>query len=273
MSDSERKKTIWRVVIFLAVVMILTWVSPLLGGSPANMGPGFILWGMTPLLAAVGMRLATRDWADFGIKPGFKKNALWYVVSFIAIPILMLLALWKGVLTSITSISGFSLGEFLSTMLIALPIFFIFAIFEEVGWRDYLSPKLDSLGVNRFTASAIVAAIWATWHLPYITELTWAFSSGDLAVFLPRFYLVCFALSILYGELRSVSGTFWTAVLMHAVSNSFGHPLAAEYVTYAAGRELFADIGNGLIFIVLVSILGMAFNRWRSTRTTSRTPG
>ena len=264
MTNTERKNTIWNIVIFSLIVNVVAWIAPLLGGSPSSPGLGFILWGMAPLLVSIVMRVATRDWADLGIKPAFKKNALWYLISFAMIPILMLLTLWTGVLTSIASISEFALGKFFQIFLTALPIFFIFAIFEEVGWRGYLSPKLDSLGMNRFAASAIVGIVWATWHMPYIRELTWAYISDDLTTFIPRFYLVCFALSILFGELRSVTGTFWAAVLMHGVSNSFGHPLAAEYITYAAGKEYTANIGNGFIFIVFVALAGTVITRWRS---------
>lgn len=218
------------------------------------------------------MRLVTRDWSDLGTKPAIGKNIRWYIISFLAIPALMVLTLLIGVLFSISSISEFSIGQFLQTTLTALPIFFIFAIFEEVGWRGYLSPKLDSLGINRFAASVIVAVVWATWHMPYIRELSWVYSSENLVTFIPRFYLVCFALSLVYGEIRSITGTFWLAVLMHAVGNSFGHPLAAEYVTFTAGTEYFGSISNGLIFIAFVVLLGVVINRWRLKKTSLPKP-
>jgi len=264
MNDFDRKKTIWRVVTFSVLVTAAAWVAPLLGGSPASPEPGFILWGTAPLLVSIIIRVATRDWSDLGAKPDIRKNIGWYLVSLLALPILMLLTLLVGVLLSLSSVSDFSAGKFLQTFLTALPIFFIFAIFEEVGWRGYLSPKLDSLGLNRFLASAIVAVVWATWHLPYIRELTWVYSSEDLAGFIPRFYLVCFAFSIIFGELRNLTGTFWSAVLIHAVGNAFGHPLAAEYIRYAAGMEFLASISNGLILVVLAGLLGITVNRWRS---------
>ncbi len=263
MSEAERKQTIWRIVIFSVVVNALAWIAPLLGGSPSSPGLGFILWGMAPLLVSILMRVATRDWADFGMKPAIGKNLRWYLVSLLALPVIMLLTLLVGVLISLSSVSEFSAGKFLQTFLTALPIFLIFAIFEEVGWRGYLSPKLDARGLNRFAASAIVAVVWATWHLPYIRELTWVYSSEDLAIFIPRFYLVCFAFSIIFGELRSLTGTFWAAVLIHAVGNAFGHPLAAEYVKTVAEMEYLVSISNRLILIAFACILGAAIHRWR----------
>jgi membrane protease YdiL (CAAX protease family) len=265
MNELDRKNTIGRVIAFSVLVTALAWIAPALGGSPSTPGPGFILWGIAPLLVSIIMRATTRDWSDLGIKPALGKNLLWYLASILGFPALMLLTLLVGVVLSLSSLTDFSLGKFLQTFLTALPIFFIFAIFEEVGWRGYLSPKLDALGLNRLAASAIVAVVWATWHLPYIRELTWVYSSEDLATFVPRFYLVCLVLSILFGELRRVTGTVWTAVLIHAVGNAFGHPLAAEYIRYAAGMEFLASISNGLIFVVLAGLLGALIERRRKT--------
>ena len=261
MNESERKKITWQIITFSVLVLVVAWIAPMFGGSPSSPGLGFILWGMAPLLTSLLIRTATKDWSDLGVNHAFGKNPRWYLVSFFGLPVLMLLTLLVGVLLSLSSVTEFSLVKFLQTFLTALPIFFIFAIFEEVGWRGYLSPKLETLGLNRFAASAIVAVVWATWHLPYIRDLTWVYSSENLASFIPRFYLVCFALSILFGALRNVTGNFWTAILIHAVGNAFGHPLAAEYIRYAAGMDFLSSISNGLIFVVLTGLLGAIIER------------
>ncbi len=268
MNDFDRKKTIWLIVIFSVLVTGVAWIAPLLGGSPSSPGLGFILWGTAPLLVSVLIRAVTHDWSDLGIKPAIGQNVRWYLISFLALPGVMVLALLVGVLSSVSSVSEFSLEQFLQTTLTALPMFFIFALFEEVGWRGYLAPKLASLGINIYVAAALVAVVWAAWHLPYIRELTWVYSSENLATFIPRFYLVCFALSIVFGEIRSITATFWPAVLMHAVGNSFGHPLSAEYVTIAAGNEYLGSLGNGLFMIAFVVLLGVATNRWRLRKST-----
>jgi membrane protease YdiL (CAAX protease family) len=262
-SASERKRTVWFIVIFSLLVTVVAWIGPVLGGSPSSPGVGFILWGTAPMLVSLLMRAVTRDWPDLGIKPAISKNIRWYLISLLALPIAMALALLIGVLLSVSAISGFSLLRYLQTALIALPIFLLFAVFEEVGWRGYLAPKLAALGINSYLAAALVAVVWASWHLPYIRELTWVYTSEDLASFIPRYYLVCFAFSLLYGEIRSATATFWPAALMHGVVNAFGHPLVAEYVTFAAGTEYLGSISTGLILAALVLLLGVAVNRWR----------
>lgn len=268
MSDIERKKTIRNIILFSILVNVTAWIAPLLGGSPASMGPGFLLWGVAPLLVSLVIRAVTRDWSDLGIKAAIGKNSSWYMLSFVSIPFLMLVTLLVDILLSVASVSEFTLGNFLQTVLTALPIFFIFAIFEEVGWRGYLSPKLASLGINRYLSAALVAVVWASWHLPYIGELTWLNNTGDFGTFIPRFYLVSFAMALVYGEIRNSTATLWPAVLMHAVANSFGHPLSAEYVKYATGTEYLGSISNGLIFITVVLLLGVAITRWRLNEST-----
>src|SRR5512142_600247 len=131
MNIVERKKTIWLIAIFSILVTSLAFVAPLLGGSPSAMGPGFILWGAAPLLVALLMRLATRDWADAGLKPAFRKSAGWYLFVLLACPALAVINLLVGTRLSISSLAGFAWGSYLQLVLPGLAVFFLFAIFEE----------------------------------------------------------------------------------------------------------------------------------------------
>jgi len=262
MNDSVRNKTIWYIVIFSFLVTALAFIGPMLGGSPSSPGLGFVIWGTTPLVAAILMRIATRDWSDAGLKPAIRKNAIWYIISILAFPAMTVLTLLIGEMISVSSFSGFSLVPFLKTFLSALPIFFVFAVFEEFGWRGYLVPKLASIGLNGYLASVIVAVVWATWHLPYIRELTWVYSSEDVAIFIPRFYLALFAFGILYNEIRIITGSIWSAVLMHCVTNAFGHPLSADFLTIVPGSEYIVS-ASGLLMIAFAGLLGIALNQWR----------
>jgi membrane protease YdiL (CAAX protease family) len=266
MDASKRKQTTLYIVIYSVLVLGIAAISPLLGGSPASPGLGFMLWGTAPLLVAVLMRLVTRDWSDVGMRPGIRRNALWSIVSILAFPFSMVLSVFMGSLVQASSVSGFSLIPYFNTFLAALPMFFIFAIFEEFGWRGYLGPKLASLGINDYLAYAIVGVVWATWHMPYIRELTWVYAPEDLTSFVPRFYAAMFVSAIVFGEIRKLTGTFWPAVIMHAVGNAFGHPLAAEFIKIAPGKEYLGSVGNSLFFIALMLILGVAINRWRQKR-------
>ena len=265
MNDTKRKKTIGYILIFSFLVTMVTFISPRLGGSLSSPGPGLILWMTAPLLVAVLMRTITRDWSDAGLKPAIRKNARWYLLSALAGPVATVFTLLLGTMFSISSVSGFSTAQFLKAFLPALPIFFITSIFEEFGWRGYLVPKLASIGINSYLASAVVAVIWATWHLPYLRDFAWMYgmySSEELLTSIIRFYLYMFAYSILYNEIRLITDSVWPAVVMHCFKNSIGHPLFALFVTVAAGQDYLGS-PTGLFMSTFIALLGITLNRWR----------
>lgn len=263
MNASAKKKTIWSIVIFCCLVTALAFLSPFLGGSPSSPGPGFVLWGTAPLLVALLMRTVMRDWSDAGLKPEIRKNTRWYILSLFVLPAAFLFALLVGVSTRITSVSGFSVPAYLKTVLPALAVFFIFAFFEEFGWRGYLAPKLASLGMNTYLSSVIVGVVWAAWHLPFIRELAWLYSAESFQTFIPRFFLAMVIFSILYSEIRTITGTFWPAVLMHCSGNAFGHPLVAGYIKVRPGLEYLGSVSDGFFTIVFIGLAGIALHQWR----------
>ena len=270
MNNAERKKTIRYILIFSVLVNVVAWLGPSLGGDPTSPGLGFLIWGTAPILVSLLMRAVTRDWSDLGIRLGIKKYLRWYIVSLLAYPVAIALALFIGSSISAASVSEFSIGSYIQAALPALVIFFFFALFEEVGWRGYLAPKMYSLGINVYVAHALVAVVWASWHLPFIRELS-TYTTEGLATYIPRFFLGAFAFSIVYGEIRMITATFWPAVLMHWVGNAIANPLVAGFVLFSAGKEYLGSVGvDGLIMIAFFGLLGVAINRWRSRKTTAQ---
>jgi membrane protease YdiL (CAAX protease family) len=267
--DSERKKTIRYIVVFSVLVNVVAWIGTLLGGDPTSPGLGFLIWGTAPILVSVLMRAVTRDWSDLGARPAIRENVRWYLVSLLAYPVAIALALLIGSLISASSVSEFSIGPYIRAALPAMVIFFFFALFEEVGWRGYLAPKMYSLGINVHVAHALVAVVWASWHLPFICELS-TYTTEGLATYVPRLFLGAFAFSIVYGEIRVITATFWPAVLMHWVGNSIANPLVAGSVSFSAGKEYLGSVGvDGLFMIAFFGLLGVAIHRWRSRETTA----
>jgi len=258
-----RNKTIRNLVIFAVLVNAAAWIGRMLGGDPANPGIGFLLWGAAPILVSVLMRTVTRDWSDLGARPEVKFNIRWYFVSLIAYPFAIALVLAFGSSLSATSITGLTTGSLVKAMVPAVVVYFLFAIFEEVGWRGYLAPKMYSLGINIYLANALVAVVWASWHLPYIVELS-SYTAEGMETFLPRFYLGAFAFSLVYGEIRIRTGSFWPAVLMHWTGNAIANPLVAGFVALSVGKEYLGSIGvDGVLMIALFGFWGVMLIRQR----------
>jgi membrane protease YdiL (CAAX protease family) len=81
---------------------------------------------------------------------------------------------------------------------------------EELGWRDYLLPRLLPLGGS--WAYLLSGAIWAAWHLPYNVVLG---HNKGLAGF-PLFALYIVLFGALQAHLRLRSGSVWPCAFLHA---------------------------------------------------------
>src|SRR5215210_6675954 len=144
----------------------------------------------------------------------WRVNPLWYLGVVLG-PV----ALVGGMVAFNTLLRGpaFSLGM----PLLGAAIFFGFSIFpgsalgEEIGWRGYALPRLQSR-MSALSAALLIAPIWGLWHLPL-----WL--TGD-PVKTPTFYLAFFAsvfpMSVLLTWVyNSTGGSLLMVVILHATVN------------------------------------------------------
>jgi membrane protease YdiL (CAAX protease family) len=95
----------------------------------------------------------------------------------------------------------------------ALPLWtFTFGFGEETGWRGFALPELQR-GRSAFSATMILAGVWALWHLPqffYVFELsiaavgwlislfagaivlTWLYNSSGASILMVAIWHACF---------------------------------------------------------------------------------
>jgi membrane protease YdiL (CAAX protease family) len=110
-----------------------------------------------------------------------------------------------------------SVGVPLLTVVITLA-FFIFpgsALGEEIGWRGYALPRLQS-GRSALSASLILGVIWAFYHLPLFFTGQ-AFRSPSLLV---PFVVSGLALSVILSWVyNSTGGSLLLVVVLHATAN------------------------------------------------------
>ena len=141
-------------------------------------------------------------------------NPLWYLVVLLG-PV----ALVGGVVLLNALMGGPSLS--LGMPLLGAAIFLGFSIVpgsalgEEIGWRGYALPRLQSR-MSALSASLLIAPIWGLWHLPL-----WL--TGD-PVRTPTFYLAFFVavfpMSLLLTWVyNSTGGSLLMVVLLHATVN------------------------------------------------------
>lgn len=262
MIAAERKQAIRNIIIFAILVNVLAWLGPVLGGDPTTPGLGFLVWGTAPMVSALVMKFLLRDKVSLGFRPAFRGNGRWYVLSIFAFPVAIALVLALGLLLGASSISNFTARAFMTAMIPLAVTFFIFAFFEEVGWRGYLAPKVYGLN-DRLLGHALVGVIWASWHFPYLREL-WAHTSEGLVTLLPRFILGSIVFAVVYGEIRIRTASVWPAVLMHWTGNTVANTLitgfaGAGFVSLVTGKEWLGSFGvEGVLVIALFGLLGSA---------------
>jgi membrane protease YdiL (CAAX protease family) len=126
--------------------------------------------------------------------------------------------------------------------LVVVPLVPVYELGEEIGWRDYLVPRLLPLGP--VPAYLISGAIWAAWHLPYNVLL--GFNKG-LEGF-PLFVLYIVFYGALMAHLRLKSGSVWPCAILHAAGNYQPYVLLALTMV----RPGFSDAGPGQLMAISV---------------------
>ena len=65
---------------------------------------------------------------------------------------------------------------------------------EELGWRGYLEPELNKLGVNKQLIPGMVGLIWCLWHYHY-------FMQNSIEIPIALFLIGCIIESYIYSFL------------------------------------------------------------------------
>src|ERR687898_1752789 len=144
----------------------------------------------------------------------WRVNPIWYLVVFLG-PV----TLTGGVVLLNALMGGPALS--LGMTLVGATIFFAFSVVpgsalgEEIGWRGYVLPRLQSR-MSALSAALLIAPIWGLWHLPL-----WLTGEPDRTPTLYTGFVVsAFALSVLTAWVyNSTGGSLLMIVLAHATFN------------------------------------------------------
>ncbi|MGB7301823.1 MAG: hypothetical protein WBD34_21085 [Burkholderiaceae bacterium] len=125
-------------------------------------GLGFIV---SPILLALALRAFAGDgWADAGFGLRACGNIDVYGIAILLFPALMVGAIGLGVVTGgITILPGAGVA-LIATMATSLSLIFLFAFFEEAGWRGYLEPRLGAPGPGLGRRPCRLLAVTSSLH-------------------------------------------------------------------------------------------------------------
>ncbi len=261
MNQSNHSHAVRNIVIFALLVNGLAWLGPVLGGSPLEPGPGFLLWGVAPILTALIMRYGLRDRVSMGWRLNLRGNGRTYLLGTLALPLTMIVVLGIGLATGLATFNqDATIADYVSAVIPLAVIYLVFGLFEEVGWRGYLVPRVSGWN-DGLLGHALVGVIWASWHFPYMNEL-WGHTDEALLTLLPRFVLGTVVFAVFYGEIRLRTGSVWPAVIMHWLGNTVANSLLSGFngegfVTLSPGAIWLTSPGvEGTLMIVVFAVLG-----------------
>jgi membrane protease YdiL (CAAX protease family) len=138
----------------------------------------------------------------------WRASAGWYLWALLVFPLINVLAMslyrWG---------QGASPGFIfhVSAVLQLLPLLVVGSMAEELGWRGYALPRLQS----RFTplvASLLLGCFWALWHLPLFLVAASAQASVPFPLYLTYVPAVAILFTILFNGSR---GSLLLATILH----------------------------------------------------------
>ncbi len=209
----SRSSQIKQLVIFFVLAFLIGWlafVPVFLYHLPTT--PGAFLFLFSPALAALIMEFLAGGWRGIRDMLGryllWKFQLRWYLLAFLLLPAIFLIA---GMLSP---------GPGSGSLWTGSPWYFLIASFlflmfinsgEEIGWRGFALPRLQSQVHSPLAAALILGLVWGLWHLPlYLDPRQSAFP-------LWLFLLFTMGISILYSVLfNHTRGSLLLAVILHA---------------------------------------------------------
>ena len=278
--NQSNRTTIRNLVVFTTIVLGIGWIGrglDVMMGNLSTEGLGILLWLVTPLAVSLLLRAFAGDgWKDFGIKPNFKGNLVWYLVALLVYPVLTALVLVAGRglgLIAFPDLSLTTLALILQTFVLGVPVQFRKNIFEEAAWRGYLAPKVYSLGLNDYAGHLIAGFVWGAWHITYYLyyldrAVLQDFTTLNLASFILVSIVTMIAWAMVYGEIRLLTNSIWPAVLMHMVEDAFLNQLFTDHhIQIVPGTDWLVSPVNGLISILLFIALAVGLRRLRMRKS------
>lgn len=268
------KKIKRNISIFVFVAIICGWfgvfIDMLIPDQPDGDTLGAGIWLVFPLIITIILRIFAGDgWKDMGIKPNFKGNIKWYVISVIIFPFVTAIVMAIGKIFGWIDFENFNINMFLSVFLSLFAIVFIKNIFEESVWRGYLTSKLSQLKLSDLWLYFIVGVVWGVWHLPYYLVFL---SEVEITTFLPvsRLLFAFIAIvtmigwTVLFVELYLITKSIWPVVLLHAVEDSFINPLIGDgFIEILKNKELLISPVFGIITTLLYLTIGLILRKKR----------
>ncbi len=223
--------------------------------------------GWQPIVATWVVRrwVDPPDRLDLGLRPGRPVFSLVGGLGAIALAaaamVVASLLVTLGLLTAGTEVEeGSSLPAF-GALVLVVPLIWVQAFAEEVGWRGYFLPRaMERFG--RWEGLVLHGAVWGLWYAPVLFFTSYGrLDSVGAAEKSLGFIVTCVLLGTLFGWLRLVSKSLVPVVLANTtLTLAAGLPYVLNGVE--AGLRTAAFGPPGWIVLVL-TIAGLLLSKWK----------
>ena len=183
----------------------------------------------------------------------------WYLVAFLLEPVCTVLGVYinaalTGVAPDFSHVMAREIfGESARLWLFVLPFFLIdfIANGEEIGWRGYVLPRLQSK-YNALTSTLILGAIWGFWHLPKFLS---HWNTVSFAWFMLHSMAFAVTLTWLYNGTK---GSLLLVTIMHASANTVGifFPMADTVSSENMGAYISYILLEVIVAITVILVTG-----------------
>ena len=217
---------------FVLVAFAFTWFFWLLAMLEARglisslPVPALFLGAFGPMVAAVA--ITAQEGGRAGLRSLFSRIIRWRVAPiWYAVAILGPLMLTLGAIALHVVFGG--RPPDISAMIGGLPTVLVLSLYmlvqvgigEEVGWRGYALPRLQT-GYSALVSSVILGVLWALWHLPLFFNPATSYSNTPFWVYV----VFLLPLPIVYTWIfNSTGGSVLMVMILHAVMNASTGPL------------------------------------------------
>ena len=241
---------------FVLVAFSFTWVfwwlavlqeRGLISSLPV---PELFLGAFGPMVAAVIVTAQESGRAGLRSLLGrvvrWRVAPIWYGVALLGPIVLALGGMALHVLLGGQPPNLLAMIGALPTVLALFVYMFIqVGIGEEIGWRGYALPKLQS-GYSALVSSVILGGIWLLWHLPLFFNPASGYSNTPFWAFLIFMLPVSILITWVFN---GTGGSTLMIMILHAVLNASIGPL------WKATPEYSTAVSNTSVYLLQATVL------------------
>ncbi len=156
-------------------------------------------------------------------------------------------------------------GHIVVNVVVGLAIVSFLALFEEIGWRAWLLPRLaDRIGARR--SVVVTSFIWALWHVPFQLSGIQHIDGVSPMKLVQTMGVGTIAVGLILGWLWLRTESIWLVAIAHGASNNWGQ-YAFKYMQESHTPEKdIAVLAVGSLALLVAGVLLL----WRGTESPHR---